>query len=117
MPLPISALGRSSPKWCVSLWRHRRTVGRVGHHPDRYSCEVCRHVLCHPRPCGAKEALGDVAHVRGDDDVVERSEGVLGGKWLTVENIETGTGEVAGAEGLDQGLLFDDRTAGDVHQN
>jgi hypothetical protein len=47
--------------------------------------------------------------VRGDDDVVERSEGVARREWLTVEDIETGTGEMAGTEGLDEGGLFDQR--------
>src|SRR5204863_1577422 len=63
------------------------------------------------------EVLGDVAHVRGDDDVVQRSEGVLRRERLTVENVETGTGEVTGTESLDEGRLLDDRTAGNIHQN
>src|SRR5712691_6345227 len=61
--------------------------------------------------------LGDVAHVRGNDDVVERSEGVIGRERLTVEDVETGTGEVTGTESLDKGRLLDDWTAGDVHQD
>src|SRR5438105_11178443 len=69
------------------------------------------------RPRGAEEVLGDVAHVWGDDDVVERSEGVIRRKRLTVEDVETGTGEVTGTESLDKGRLLDDRTAGDVHQD
>src|SRR5438105_5917921 len=69
------------------------------------------------RPRGAEEVLGDVAHVWGDDDVVERSEGVIRREGLTVEDVETGTGEVTGTERLDKGRLLDDRTAGDVHQD
>jgi hypothetical protein len=36
---------------------------------------------------------------------------------LTVEHVEAGPGEVTGPERLDQGILLDDRTAGDVHQD
>src|SRR5713226_2491108 len=101
----------------ASLRRHLRTVRGIGHHPYRHSCEVCRHVLRPPLPRGTKAVPVDVAHVWGDDDVVERSEGVIRGERLTVEDVETGTGEVTRTESLDKGRLLDDRTAGDVHQD
>jgi hypothetical protein len=43
--------------------------------------------LCHALPGGAEELLGDVADVRGDDDVVQRPEGVAGGERLAVEDV------------------------------
>src|SRR5258708_15096274 len=78
---------------------------------DRDSCEVCRHVLRHPLPRGAKEVLGDIAHVWGDDDVVERSEGVIPRERLTVEDFDTGTAELTATESLDNGPPLDARTA------
>ena len=59
------------------LRRHRRAVGWVGEDADRGSREVGRDVLRHALPIGAEQVLGDVADVRGDDDVVKRPEGVI----------------------------------------
>src|ERR1700683_5218981 len=74
--LPSSLLhgsDRSGEVPATGLLRcHRRAVGGVADHPDRRSREVGRDVLRHARPGGAKALLGDVADMRGDDDVVER---------------------------------------------
>src|ERR1700729_511439 len=89
------------PTSLASLRRHRRTVGRVDHHPDGRSREVRGHVLGHPPPRDTKGLLGDITDVRGDDDVVERSEGVVRRERLTVEHIETSTPDVTGPQRFD----------------
>jgi hypothetical protein len=82
----------------VPLRRHRRTVDRVDHHPNWRSREICHHVLRQPLPREAKEPLGDVAHMRCDNDILERPERVVRWKRLTVENVEAGTRNASGPE-------------------
>src|ERR1700689_5403787 len=41
----------------------------------------------------------------------------VGGERLAFENVEAGSGQLAGAERRDEGRLLDKRAAGDVHQD
>jgi PAP2 superfamily len=63
---------------------------------------------------GAVDALGDVADVRGGDDGVQRAQWVPRRQRLGVEHIETGPGDPARPQRVDESYLVDDRAAGCV---
>src|SRR5262245_16052105 len=52
----------------------------------------------------------------GEDDVAEAVEGVIGGRWLGVEDVERGTGKMALLERRHQRLLVEDAAAAGIDQ-
>jgi hypothetical protein len=63
---------------------------------------------------GAVDALGDVTDVRRSDHGVQRSQWVPGRQRLGVEHVETGAGQPARPQRVDESCLVDDRAAGCV---
>jgi PAP2 superfamily len=63
---------------------------------------------------GAVDAVGDVTDVRGGDHGVQRPQWVVGRQRLGVEDVETGPGEPARPQSVDERFLVDDRAAGCV---
>ena len=57
----------------------------------------------------AVDLFGDVAHVRGGDDGVQRAQRMPGRQRLGVEDVEAGTGDTPRAESVDQRGLVDNR--------
>src|SRR5690242_6907741 len=80
-----AAFGPTASMRTELLRRHRRTVRGIGHDADRRAGQVCRYILRHPLERAAKEVLGNVAHVRRNHDVVERSERMIRRQRLAVE--------------------------------
>jgi hypothetical protein len=65
----------------------------------------------------AEELFGPGDGVGGEDDVVHRAEGRVGTERFFFEDIEGGTGDAAGLEGLDEGLFLHDGAAGGVDEH
>jgi PAP2 superfamily len=63
---------------------------------------------------GAVDALGNVTDVRGGDHGVQRPQWVPGRQRLGIEDVETGPGEPARPQSVDESPLVDDRAAGCV---
>ena len=63
---------------------------------------------------GVVDALGNVPDVRGGDHGVQRPQWVPGRQRLGVEDVETGPGEPARPQSVDESSLVDDRAAGCV---
>jgi PAP2 superfamily len=63
---------------------------------------------------GAVDAVGDVTDVRGGDHGVQRPQWVVGRQRLGVEDVETGPGQPARPQCVDERSLVDDRAAGCV---
>src|SRR6201996_100254 len=63
---------------------------------------------------GAVDALGSVPAVRGGDHGVQRPQWVPGRQRLGIEDVETGPGEPARPQSVDESSLVDDRAAGCV---
>jgi hypothetical protein len=60
------------------------------------------------------DLFGDVAHVRGGGDVVQRAQRMPGRQRLDVEDVEAGTGDAARAQGVDQSRLVHNRATRSV---
>nr|WP_082993396.1 phosphatase PAP2 family protein [Mycobacterium sp. 1245111.1] len=57
------------------------------------------------------DLFGDVAHVRGSGDVVQRAQRMPRRQRLGVEDVEAGTGDAPRAQSVDQSRLVDNRSA------
>lgn len=57
------------------------------------------------------DLLGDIPDVRRGDDVVQRSQRMVGRQRLGVEDVETSAGDSPGPQRLDKGRLVDNRAA------
>lgn len=63
---------------------------------------------------GAIDTVGDVTDVRSRDNRVQRAQRVPSRQRLGVKDVESGPGESAGPQGIDESWLVDDRAAGCV---
>src|SRR5699024_11473850 len=59
-------------------------------------------------------SIGVSAHMRGDDDIVEAPQRMVGRQRLLVEHVETGAGDLLAAQGRDERIGVDGVSASDV---
>src|SRR5262245_35257925 len=104
--LPYRMPGRRLVAW----WLLR------GDDPDRLAVEEAANVLDDVRIVALVILLADVAEMRGQHDIVELAERVIGGQRLDVEDVEARAGDLLVLERLEQRAFDDDRPARGVDQ-